>query len=71
MYTAPCKDCGGRHSLCHAHCKKYLEYKRKYEAEKKLHREEMTIRGVISTLNHDAAFTRKDGSRRREGWKCK
>lgn len=71
MILPPCKGCGHRHNLCHSHCEEYLEYKEKHGAEKRLHQEEKTITGVIGTLNHQAAFTRKDGSRRREGWKCK
>jgi hypothetical protein len=71
MTAPPCKGCTDRHDLCHSDCEQYLEFRRKYEAEKRAYEEEKTITGAISALNHKAAFTRKDGSRRREGWKIK
>jgi hypothetical protein len=28
---APCKDCPDRHELCHAHCEKYIEYRKQLD----------------------------------------
>lgn len=35
MVTFPCKSCTERHSGCHANCEKYLECKKKQQAEAK------------------------------------
>lgn len=31
LIASPCKDCKGRHMLCHSECDKYLEYRRKLD----------------------------------------
>lgn len=57
--NAPCKDCEERHSLCHAHCFEYLEYKRRLADKKGRYAELKRIESAISQLNHHRATTRR------------
>lgn len=59
MIVVPCKECEGRHNLCHSTCEKYLEYKRLNDLEKKRDYDSRMIDAAISTSNHHRAVTRR------------
>lgn len=57
--NAPCKGCEERHSLCHAECLKYMEYKRALADKKGRHAERNKIDDTLKQLRRHRAETRK------------
>lgn len=52
---SPCKDCPDRHLKCHATCERFLEYRKKYQEERKRIFEEDSIEKAIRGLNYTSA----------------
>lgn len=48
----PCKDCPGRHPICHDSCLKYAEFKLQHIAEL-AYTKQMTVRGVVYHYDHE------------------
>lgn len=52
---SPCKDCEDRDIKCHSTCEKFLEYRKKHEAEKTRQFKERAIDSVIRSMNINAS----------------
>ena len=52
---SPCKDCPDRHIKCHASCERFLEYRKKYQAERERIFKEDSLDKTIRKLNYKSA----------------
>lgn len=59
----PCKTCDHRHDLCHADCEQYLDFKRRYEAEKQALREQNNIDRTLNAIHLFGSMSRRQSKR--------
>ena len=52
---SPCKDCGERHSGCHAECKNFLAWKEDYNKRKEEICKQRDKQRLLDDMRHDSA----------------
>lgn len=56
---SPCKDCKKRHLKCHSTCEAYLDFRKRFQAEReRLYLEDKTDK-IIKQLNYDSTKKRE------------
>ncbi len=63
METSPCYQCTDRHDLCHGHCERYLEFRKRYEAEMNEYRTQKKMENWIEGMHIRACKQRKPRKR--------
>lgn len=61
MLQAPCKGCPDRHSLCHANCERYLDFRKELDEISHARRERIDIDYALKRLKYHRYMTRKGG----------